>query len=214
MASPLIVNPDAVPVSVALEIVTLDPPEFFSVADWLLLLPTCTLPKLTGLTVIAPEVAPLPERATIKLEEGLLVVIARLTLLLTADVGANTTLNEVLAPAARVTGKVKPCTVYPAPAAVCVKVMLEPPELVTVSGRDFVLLTVTLPKARLEALAESVPGVAELPVTAAVSEGFEALLVTENVKLSVPAEVGAKTTLNATLWPAANVSGKVRPVVL
>lgn len=142
----------------------------------------------------------------------MLVVTARFTLLLTADWGANTTLNEVLLPAASVIGKVRPLTLYPAPAAVCVTVMLDPPELVNVSGMVLVLPTVTLPKLKLGVPADSAPAAAVVPVTGAVSVAFEALLLTERLKLSVPADVGANTTLNDVLWPAVKVRGKVRPV--
>ena len=49
-------------------------------------------------------------------------------------VGANTTLNDLLAPAASVRGNVRPLKLNPAPVAVaCEIVTLEPPLLVTVS---------------------------------------------------------------------------------
>ena len=99
------------------------------------LLPTCTVPKLTGPALRDPGATPTPDRGMVSVDAGLLVVIARFTLLLPAACGENTTLNEVLAPAARVSGRLMPRTVYPAPAAVWVRVMLEPPELVKVSGR-------------------------------------------------------------------------------
>jgi hypothetical protein len=76
-----------------------------------------------------------PDRGMVSVDAGPLVVIARFTLLLPVAWGENTTLNEVLAPAAKVSGRLIPLTVYPAPAAVWVRVMLEPPELVKVSGR-------------------------------------------------------------------------------
>lgn len=212
MLSPLIPNCD--PVKVALETVRLDPPVFVKVAVCLLELPTCTLPKLTGFTLRIPEVIPVPERGMVRVETGLLVVTTRFTLLLTADCGAKTTLNDVDPPAARVWGKLRPVTVYPAPAAACVTVMLDPPELVSVSGRLLLFPTVMLPKLKLGALADSAPGPAALPETAAVSVGFEALLLMERMKLSVPADCGANTMLKGALCPAAKLSGRVRPLML
>ena len=66
--------------------------------------------------------------------------------------------------------------------------MLEPPELVNVSGRLWLLPTWTFPKFKLGALAAKDPGVTAVPVTGTVSVGLEALLVMERLKLSVPAD--------------------------
>jgi hypothetical protein len=130
---PLMPNP--VPAKVTFEMMTLEPPELTKVAVSVPLLPTCTLPKLSGPALRVPEVTPAPDRGIVSEDAGLLVVIARFTLLLPAACGENTTLNKVLAPVARVSGRLMPLTVYPAPAAIWVRVMLEPPELVKVSGR-------------------------------------------------------------------------------
>jgi hypothetical protein len=70
----------------------------------------------------------------------------------------------------------------------CVRVMLEPPELVNVSGRLWLLPTWTFPKFKLGALAAKDPGVTAVPVTGTVSVGLEALLVMERLKLSAPAD--------------------------
>jgi hypothetical protein len=99
------------------------------------LLPTCTLPKLTGLTLRLPGAVPMPERGMVKVEATLSLAMARFTLLLPANWGENTTLNKLLLPGARIKGRLRPVTLYPEPAAACVSVMLEPPVLVTVSGR-------------------------------------------------------------------------------
>lgn len=131
--SPLIAKP--VPVRVAWETVTLESPELVKVAVCVLLLPTCTLPKLTELAARVPGVTPDPERGIVKVGTGPLFVMARFTLLLPSDWGANATVKEVLFPAASVMGKLSPVTVYPAPAATCDKVMAAPPELVNVSGK-------------------------------------------------------------------------------
>ena len=105
--NPLMVN--VVPLNVACDTVRLAPPELVRVAVWVLLLPTCTLPKLTEVAVKVPGVTPLPERGMVKVD-GPLLVIARFTLLFPADVGAKATLKEVLCPAFRVTGKLSPVT--------------------------------------------------------------------------------------------------------
>lgn len=67
--------------------------------------------------------------------------------------------------------------------------------LVTVSERVFVLPTVTVPKAKLGAVADSAPAVVAVPDTDAVRAELEASLVMERLKLSVPADCGANTML-------------------
>lgn len=67
---------------------------------------------------------------------------------------------------------------------------------------------------RLPALAPSAPGEVAAPVIGMVRFGLEALLEIERSKLSLPADFGAKTTLNGTFWPADTVSGKFSPVTL
>ena len=78
---------------------------------------------------------------------------------------------------------------------------------------DFVLLlpTCTLPKLRLVGFAEIVPSAVAVPDKETVSNGFDALLVTVSVPVGLPAVVGANTTLNDLLAPAAKVNGKVKP---
>src|ERR1700686_4645635 len=85
---PLMPNP--VPVKVTFEMMTLEPPELTKVAVLVPLLPTCTLPKLTAPALRVPEVTPAPDRGMVSVDAGLLVVIARLTLLLPAVCGENT----------------------------------------------------------------------------------------------------------------------------
>jgi hypothetical protein len=208
--SPLRLN--ALPVRFAWETVTLDPPELLRVAVRVLLLPTCTLPKTTELAVNAPAETPVPESGMAKAEP--LLVIARFTVLLPVEVGAKATVNEVLCPAFKVTGKLRPLTVNPAPAATCVTVMLDPPELVKVSGRDWVPPVVTLPKLRLGALALKLPVAAAVPETGTIKLEFDASLLIERLKLSVPAACGANVMLKGTLCPARKVIGRLSPEVL
>ncbi len=74
-ASPLMLKP--APLTLACEIVTLDPPEFVKLADCDWLLPTCTLPKLklAGLATSCPGAIPVPERATVMAEMGSLAAV-------------------------------------------------------------------------------------------------------------------------------------------
>jgi hypothetical protein len=81
--NPLMVNP--VPLKLAWDTVTLAPPELVRVAFSVLLLPTCTLPKLTEPAARVPGVTPVPERGMAKVAVGPLLVIARFTLLFPAD---------------------------------------------------------------------------------------------------------------------------------
>jgi hypothetical protein len=75
LVNPLMPNP--APVNVACDTVTLDPPGLVNVAGSVPVLPTCTLPKLTGLTVIVPGVTPAPESGIVKGEVAPSVVIVK-----------------------------------------------------------------------------------------------------------------------------------------
>ena len=185
--------------------------------DLVLLLPTCTLPKLklVGLALRVPGAVAVPESETVKLGLEALLVMVRLPLGVPAVVGANTTLNDVLAPAARVRGSVKPLTLNPVPVAVaCEIVTLEPPLLVTVSERVCVSFTRTLPKLKLGVDATSAPAVVAVPDSGMERVGLEALLVRVTLPVGVPAAVGANTTLNDLLAPAARVNGTEMPLRL
>ena len=87
--------------------------------------------------------------------------------------------------------------------------MLDPPELVTVSERDCLLPTVTLPKLSLAALGASCPFARPVPVSESVVELLEALLVIEAVALKAPAALGLKTRLTDVLWPGRIATGRV-----
>ena len=99
---------------------------------------TSTLPKLKLGVVAAnaPAVTAVPDSGMESVGFEALLVRVTLPEGVPAVVGANTTLNDLLAPAARVRGNVNPLTLNPAPLAVaCEIVTLEPPLLVTVSER-------------------------------------------------------------------------------
>ena len=86
--------------------------------------------------------------------------------------------------------------------------------LVTVSDRDCLFPTVTLPKLRLVGLAPSVPGVTPLPDKGMVRLGFDALDVRVRLPLALPADDGVNDTLKVALCPAVSVTGVVIPVKL
>ena len=86
--------------------------------------------------------------------------------------------------------------------------------LVTVSDRDCLFPTVTLPKLRLVGLAPSVPGVTPVPDKGMVRVGFEALDVMVRLPLALPADDGPNETLKVVLCPAVSVTGVVIPLKL
>jgi len=96
----------------------------------------------------------------------------------------------------------------------CETVTVDPPELVMVSDRVLLWPTVTLSKIKGDVVAVSAPTAAAVPDNETVSDGFDASLVTVSVPAGVPAVVGANTTLNDLLAPAAKVNGKVTPLTL
>ncbi len=175
--------------------VTVEPPVLVTFSDKDVLLPTVTLPKLrlVGLAPRSPGEMPIPDKGRVWV--GLEALEVRVTepLALPADEGANQTLKEALCPAVRVTGAVIPLRLKPVPlAATCEMVTLVPPVLVTVSDRDCLLPTVTLPKSWLDGLSVRTPGTVTAPVPESVSSGtvFDASLLSESVPLKVPVVLG------------------------
>ena len=82
------------------------------VSDKVLLWFTVTLPKLNGevVAVSVPEVVAVPESETVSDGLDASLVTVSVPVGVPAVVGANTTLNDLLAPDARVNGKVTPLT--------------------------------------------------------------------------------------------------------
>lgn len=112
---PLRVKP--APVSVALLIVTLEPPELVMVAVCFWFLPTCTVPNAMMFDPVLsdPGVTPVPERATLNEAFEASLVMATLPVALPADVGANFTEKLALCPAAIVAGILIPLMLNPVP---------------------------------------------------------------------------------------------------
>jgi len=65
-------------------------------------------------------------------------------------------------------------------------VTLDPPVLVTVSERDIVLPTITLPKSRLVGLADNVPAESPVPDNGKVSAELEAFELIITVPVAFP----------------------------
>ena len=86
--------------------------------------------------------------------------------------------------------------------------------LVTVSERDCLFPTVTLPKLRLAGFAPKAPGARPVPDKGIVRVGFEALEVTVTLPLALPAAAGVKVTVKPALCPAVSVTGVVIPLRL
>ena len=91
---------------------------------------------------------------------------------------------------------------------------LEPPVLVTVSDRDWLLPTVTLPKLRLVGFDPSAPGATPVPDSGMVSVGLEAFEEIVTFPLTLAADAGVNVTLKVALWPAVSVTGAVIPLRL
>ena len=150
-ASPLKLNP--LPLAAAAEMVRLDPPEFVSVSDKLVLPPTCTLPntRLVGLAVNVPCVTPVPESGMLRLGFAPFEVTLTLPLAAPLVVGEKSTEKDVLCPAFNVRGKVSPLRLNPVPLAAAAEIVrLVPPELVSVPVSDFDVPTWMFPKLKLD----------------------------------------------------------------
>jgi len=101
-----------VPVADICETFTVVPPLLLIVSDNVLLWLTVTVPKLKGevAAVSDPTAAAVPDNETVS--EGFDASLATVSVPAGVPVlaGANTTLNDLLAPAARVKGRVTPLT--------------------------------------------------------------------------------------------------------
>ena len=105
---PLMVNP--APLALALDTVTLEPPELVSTSDVLLVVPTGTAPKLmlAGLGVNPPGLVAVPESAICMVGLAELFETDMVPLKLPADFGANVTLKLAFCPPTNVMGKLRP----------------------------------------------------------------------------------------------------------
>jgi hypothetical protein len=172
-------------------------------------LPNATL---AGFATKSPCVAPVPVRAILRL--GLLPFDEIVTVPLAAPlpVGAKFTVNVVLWPAFKVSGRVRPVILNAAPLADAAEIVrLDPPELVNVSDKFEVLPTWTVPNPRDVGFGVRVPCVTPVPERGILRLGlppFEVMLI---LPVATPLVVGAKVTVNEAVWPAVKVTGRVRP---
>jgi hypothetical protein len=155
-----------------------------------------------------------PERLTVAGDPAALLAIEIDPVWLPADDGVNVVLNEALAPAATVIGKL-PLTLKPVPAAVAeLIVSVALPEFVSETVWVPVLPTFTLPKLTL-----GVPSVncawpaVPVPLSAIAIGEFGRLLATETEPVAAPVAVGENFTPNVVLCPAASVCAE-NPVTL
>ena len=196
---------------------TLEPPVFVTVSDRDLLLPTVTLlkPMLVGFDPNTLGATPAPDSGMFSVGLDAFEMIETLPLTLAAEAGVNVTLKLALWPPVSVTGAVIPLKVKPAPLIpTCEIVTLEPPVLVIVPDRAWLLPTVTLPKLRVVGFDPSAPGVTAVADNGMVRVGFEAVEVMVTLPVTLPADTGVNVTVNAALWPAVSVAGVVIPLRL
>lgn len=117
-------------------------PLFFNVTLEVLALPAFTPPKLklVGFAEsVTEEATPVPVKEIVAGELGALLDTRIVPLKLPAVVGANTALNVVLAPAAKVAGVFNSPTLYPAPVTLNCEIVKDAfPVLVSVKVCDLV----------------------------------------------------------------------------
>src|SRR5437879_6409763 len=129
-------------------------------------------------------------------------------------VGANCTLKVLDCAAARVSGKVSPLMLKPAPVTLpCAMVKLAPPELVKVRFCTPLLPTSTLPKLTRSEERRVGKGTT-VPLRAMVLGELGALLTSETLPDTLPVEVGAACALNGWLWSGGRVFRYVSPLML
>src|SRR5712691_8216459 len=117
-------------------------------------------------------------------------------------VGANCTLRVLDCPGGRVSGKVSPLTLKPAPVALaCAMVKLAEPELVKMRFCKPVLPASTLPKLALGGVTESC-GCTPVPLRAMVLGELGVLLTSERLPDTLPVVAGANCALKVLDCPA------------
>ena len=86
--------------------------------------------------------------------------------------------------------------------------------MVTVSERDLLVPTVTLPKLSVVGFAPSAPCETPVPDSGIFRVGFEALEVRLTLPLALLADTGVNVTVKVALWPAVRVNGVLIPLRL
>jgi hypothetical protein len=93
-------------------------------------------------------------------------------------------------------------------------VTLEPPVLVTVSDRDCLLPTITLPKLRPVGFDPRAPGVTPVADNGMARVGLVAFEVIVTLPVTLPADAGVNVAVKVALCPAVSVAGVVMPLKL
>jgi hypothetical protein len=181
-------------------------------------LPTVTLPKLNvpGVTARVPTlVVPVPV-ASATAEAGLpLLVKVNVALAAPLACGVNFNVNVAVCPAIIVAGSDNPLSVkcelllLTAVTVTFASVAVRLPVVVPVVPR------VTLPKLKVVGVTSNCPCKGEaLAVRGIANVAFDALEVSARLPLALPATVGLKIILKFALCPAANVKGRLSPLML
>jgi hypothetical protein len=140
-----------------------------------------------------------------------LLAILILAVSLPTAVGANTTLNVAVFPAATVAGIGMPLTLKLAPLSpICEIVKAAVPVFVTVKLCDFVCPSTTLPKLKLAGETDN-PACVPVPLSAILIDGFDALLAIVIDPVVLPDELGVNVALSVTLDDGFTVTGAVTP---
>jgi hypothetical protein len=133
-------------------------------------------------------------------------------------VGVNSTVKDVVCPAASVTGE-NPLNLKPVPLALAAEIeRLVPPVFVNVSDKLVLLPTWTVPNDRLVGVGVSVPWATPVAVSGMLKLEFVPFEVTVTLPVAAPLAVGVNSTAKDALCPAASVTGenplKLKPVPL
>ena len=154
----------------------------------------------------------MPATGALAGELAALLTIETLPLTRPEAVGANVTLKLVFCPAAIVTGRESPLILNCGCGVVIWEtVTLDEPVFVRITGRVLRLPSTTSRKSVLAGLTER-EAWTPVPETGAMAGEFRALLTIERLPLILPAAVGANATPKLVVCPAANVTGKARPL--
>lgn len=155
----------------------------------------------------------MPDKDTVAGEFVALLAIVTLPFTAPVTVGANVTVKTTFWLGIKVRPGLTPLAVNTAPVMFTLEmVMFEFPLLVRVVASELLLTRFTIPNGKLVGFApnsavEAVP----VPLNAIASGEPGALLTRETEPVTLPAVVGANTTLNVVLPPASIVIGRDRP---
>jgi hypothetical protein len=204
-------------VTLTLDIVTFEFPLFVSVTLCEALVPSVTFPKLrfVGLTTSDWVAAtPVPLREIKSGEFGPVLTRETDPRAFPAEVGANKTLNVVLAPAPIVAGVESPLVLKPEPETfICEIVTLAVPVFFRLIDWESVFPVTALPKLTLAGVGDSCASIPS-PARTIANGDPGALLVIAILPLALPLAVGANLALKVAVLPASMVSGGVIPLML